>query len=362
MKHLNALNTIHGLGGKKMKLLINFFETSERIWQASLGELIKSGVGEKMANKIVEMRSSIDPQVEWEKLEKENILAVALTDPKYPALLKQIPDNPYIIYMKGDLACLDLPLIAIVGSRKLTEYGNRVTRGFAKELAANNICVVSGLAFGIDAMAHRGALDAKGRTIAVLGNSLDSESISPRSNFQLSEEIISNGGLLISEFPVKTSADVWTFPARNRIMAGMSLGTLVVEAAEKSGSLITANLALDYNREVFAIPGSIFSPQSVATHQLIKAGAKLTTSVKDILEELKLDLPIANEKIQQKSCSLDLTPEEEKIYNFLTHESLHIDTISKLTKLDTSTISSILAILEIKGAIKNVGGQNYIRL
>jgi DNA processing protein len=359
MKYLNALNKIDGLGCQKLKTLMNFFGAAEEAWRASLPQLIESGIGESVAQKIVEQRPGIDPEIEWAKLEKENILAFTIQDEQYPKLLKQIPDSPYIIYMKGNLDCLDLPLVAIVGSRKLTEYGNQVARGFAKELAKSGICVVSGLAFGIDACAHRGALDARGKTIAVLGNSLDAESIAPRTNFQLSEEIIENGGLLISEFPVKTNADVWTFPARNRIMAGMSLGTLVVEAAEKSGSLITANLALDYNREVFAVPGPIFSPQSVGTHKLIKDGAKLVTSAKDVLEELKIG---QIERKPEEVTYIELTEEEAKVRSVLSHESVHIDIIGKLTKLETATISSTLAILEIKGLVKNIGGQNYIRL
>ncbi|KKQ52766.1 MAG: protecting protein DprA protein [Parcubacteria group bacterium GW2011_GWD2_38_11] len=338
---------------------MSFFENSEHIWTASYSELLKSGVGESIAQKIITERASINIENEWEKLQQENILAVSLDDPRYPALLKQIPDNPYLVYMKGDLTCLDLPLIAIVGSRKLTQYGSQVTRGFARDLANSGVCVVSGLAFGVDAMAHLGALSAKGKTIAVLGNSLDKASIAPRTNFQLSEDILAGGGLLITEFPVKTSASIGTFPARNRIMAGMSLGTLVVEAAEKSGSLITANLALDYNRDVFAVPGSIFSPQSTGTHLLIKAGAKLVTCAEDVLAELRLE---SVEKIPEKTANLKLTDDEKKVYTVLSHESLHIDRISKLTKLETSTISSILAMMEIKGAIKNVGGQNYIRL
>lgn len=359
MKYFNALNTISGLGAKKMKLLVSFFENSELIWEASHQQLLASGIGEALAQRIAVERPLIDIEEKWEELQRENIMVFSIEDPRYPALLKQIPDSPYLIYMKGDLKCLDLPLVAIVGSRKLTDYGKLATKGFARDLAKSGICVVSGLAFGVDAAAHLGALEAKGRTIAVLGNSLDAASIAPRTNFQLSEDIINNGGLLISEFPVKTSANVGTFPARNRIMAGMSLGTLVIEAAEKSGSLITANLAVDYNREVFAVPGSIFSPQSTGTHLLIKAGAKLTTCAADILTELRLG-PAPG--MAGNSAALSLTAQEKKVYQTLSHESLHIDRIAKLTKLETSTISSILAIIEIKGAIRNIGGQNYIRL
>jgi DNA processing protein len=359
IKYLNALNTLYKVGPKKMKLLMSFFEDSKQIWEAGFADLAASGIGDAIAQEIVDKRSLINIEEEWEKLEKENIIVVSLDDPRYPALLKQIPDNPYLIYMKGDLSCLDYPLVAIVGSRKLTEYGKQATSGFARDLANNGICVVSGLAFGIDSAAHLGALSVHGKTIAVLGNSLDEASIYPRSNFQLSKEIISNGGLLISEFPVKTSPDVWTFPMRNRIMAGISLGTLVIEAAEKSGSLITANLAVDYNREVFAVPGSIFSPQSTGTHLIIKAGAKLVTCAQDILTELRLE-NVWN--INIKSITLELAGDEKKVHEILSHESTHIDIISKLTKLETSTVSSILAILEIKGAIKNVGGQNYIKI
>lgn len=363
MKYVNALNKIEGLGCKKLKVLMNFFSSAEEVWNASYDSLVKSGIGESVAEKIVAQRPNINPDEAWEDLQKENVLAFTIKDEEYPALLKEIPDSPFIIYMKGDLECLKMPLVAIVGSRKLTNYGSRVARGFAKELARNGVCIVSGLAFGVDAAAHNGALDAKGKTIAVLGNSLDAESIYPRTNFNLSEEILRSGGLLISEFPIKTSPNNWTFPSRNRIMAGMSLGTLVVEAAEKSGSLITANLALDYNRDVYAVPGEIFSPQSEGTNSLIKsARAKLVTSSQDILQELKIESATKYVEKVASEAVLSLTDEEKKVYSALSHEALHVDRIIKLTKLETSAIGATLAMLEIKGVVKNVGGQNYIRL
>lgn len=359
MKYLNALNTIYRLGPKTLRRLIDNFDTSEEIWNASLNELIAAGIHESSAKAIIEKRSSIDPDEELTKLAKENILVFSEHDKEYPSLLKEIPDNPPLIYMKGDINCLNYPLIAIVGSRKLTSYGKQAAYGFSRDLAKMDVCVVSGLAFGIDACAHNGALDAKGKTIAVLGNGLDDASISPRSNFNLAQDILNNGGLLISEFPIHTQANKGTFPARNRIMAGLSSGTLVIEAAEKSGSLITANLALDYNREVFSVPGSIFSPQSTGTNLLIKRGAKMACSVNDIIEELRLDY---YKKETFKPTAIELSENEKVIYKNLNHESIHIDIITKLTKLDTSTVSSTIAILEIKGLIKNVGGQNYIKL
>ncbi|EKE25732.1 MAG: hypothetical protein ACD_5C00050G0002 [uncultured bacterium] len=359
MKYLNALNTICGLGTKSLRKLINNFETYQEIWEASFYQLTEAGMSKLLAETITQERARINPDKEMEKLSAENILVYMDKDPEYPRLLKEIPDNPPLIYMKGDLSCLNLPLVAVVGSRKITNYGAQAAHALSRDLAKRGVCVVSGLAFGVDAQAHKGALEVKGKTIAVLGNSLDNQSIYPRSNFNLMQDILNGGGLLISEFPIHTTPNKGTFPARNRIMAGMSLGTLVIEAAEKSGSLITANLALDYNRDVFAVPGSIFSPQSTGTNSLIKRGAKIVRSVNDIIEELRLDL---EEKESPRSMNVQLSEIEELICNSLSHESIHIDIITKLTKLDTSTISSSLAILEIKGAVKNVGGQNYIKL
>lgn len=360
MKYLNALNKIDGMGPKKMKVLMNFFGSGTKIWQASLPELCQTGISENFCQKIIEKRQTIDPDQEWEKILKENLFLATMEDENYPQLLKEIPDCPYLLYMKGDLSCLKMPLVAIVGSRKLTSYGSQVARSISKEIALREICVVSGLAFGIDACAHKGALDCSGKTIAVLGTALDN--ITPHSNFSLAQEILRSGGLLISEFPLEAQVAKFSFPMRNRIMAGMSSGTLVIEAAEKSGSLITANLALDYNREVFAVPGPITSPQSAGTNMLIKEGAKLVTNADDVLQELKFGKPAKKAEQEEKSCQITLNENEEKIYRQLSHESCHIDIIARLTKLDTSTVSSVLAILEIKGVVKNIGGQNYIRL
>ena len=254
MKYLNALNIIQGVGSQKMKLLTGFFGSSENIWSANINELKNSGIGDALSQKIVIEREKINPDEEWEKLDKENIRAIAHTDPNYPDLLKEITNPPYILYMKGGLKKLNVnPMVAIVGSRKLTAYGKQATFGIARDLARSGITVVSGMALGIDAEAHLGALDGKGETVAVMGSSLEDTIIGPRSNFMLSRRIIENGSL-ISEYPLNTPANAGTFPTRNRLMAGITLGTLIVEAARGSGSLITANLALDFNREVFAIP------------------------------------------------------------------------------------------------------------
>jgi len=358
MKYLNALNKIPGVGSQKIRLLLNFFGQPETIWKADYREFIASQIGEKLADKINSERKNIDPDIEWEKMQKENIRMITLESPDYPLLLKEINNPPYIIYAKGnyDLNCA--PMISIVGSRKFTAYGSQAATAFAKDLAAAGITVVSGMALGIDAIAHRGALDAGGKTIAVLGDGLDDPSIHPRTNFNLSREIM-DSGMLISEFPFGTPPLEFNFPARNRIIAGLSLGTLIVEAGEKSGTLITAQLALDFNREVFAVPGSVFSPQSIGTNSLIKKGAKIVTSVKDILEELDL---AENKNPIGKIIKNPANKEEEIILKLLSTDPLHIDNLAKLSKLGTSVVAATLALLEIKGWIKNIGGQNYIIL
>lgn len=357
MKYLNALNKINGVGSQKVRTLLSFFGTAEKAWRAGLADLKASGMGEVISERIFAERNNIDPDAEWKRMEKENVKMITFDMPEYPRLLKEIANPPYTIYMKGEIDLNGAPMIAIVGSRKFTAYGSQAATTFARDLAAAGITVVSGMALGIDAIAHQGALSAGGKTVAVLGGSLDDKNIYPRNNFNLSREIIENGAL-ISDYPIETPAGLQgNFPARNRIIAGLSLGTLIIEAGEKSGTLITANLALESNREVFAIPGSIFSSQSAGTNALIKKGAKLITSVKDVLEELNLGEDNKNVSIISR---IPETKEEEILLKILSADPLHIDNISKLSKLETATVASALSIMEIKGWIKNIGGQNYI--
>lgn len=356
MKYLNALIKISGVGQKKLKLLADYFESGEKAWSAPQDELEKIGIDEKTIRNILSQRTQINPDEEWELLKKENIKVVSIYNKDYPELLREIPTAPYLLYIKGEFDFNDSPMLAIVGSRKLTAYGKQVAHSLSRELTRSGITVVSGMALGIDTIAHRGALEAGGKTIAILGSSLDDNNIGPRSNYNLSRQIIDNGAL-VSDYPLYTPAAAGTFPSRNRIMAGLTLGTIVVEAAERSGTLITANLALDFNREVFAVPGSIFSPASVGANKLIRSGAKIVTGVNDILEELNIE-----KRIQEKNTKKIIpdSVEEEKVIKMLSHEPTHIDRIIKLTKLGTSVASSTLVVLEMKGSIKDIGGQNYI--
>ena len=358
MLYLNALNTINGVGPQKIKILMSYFGSGEKIWISSLSELMSSGINEKLAQTIITERNKINPQIEWDKLAQENVRAISFFDDTYPTLLREIPSAPQILYVKGDYDFNSAPMIAIVGSRKFSSYGERVATSIAHDLAKAGLTVVSGLALGIDTFAHKGALAGNGKTLAVLGSSLEDKNIGPRVNFNLSRHVIANGAL-VSDYPLATPAAPQTFPARNRLMAGLTLGTVVIEAAPASGTLITANMALDFNREVFAVPGSIFSPSSQGTNQLIKSGAKIVTSVSDILEELNL------EKFQQKKVIQEFIPaskEEETIFKIISNEPTHIDRIIKLSKISTSSVSSILIILEMKGIVKDIGGQNYVAI
>jgi len=358
MKYLNALNKISGVGHKKLKILLDYFGSGEKIWTSSRADLIETGIDRKTIDNIISQREIINPDTELELLAKENIKILSINDDDYPELLKEIPSAPSLLYIKGDFNFNENPSLAIVGSRKLTNYGKQVAYSLSRDLTKSGITIVSGMALGIDTIAHRGALESEGKTVAVLGSSLDDINIGPKSNYSLSRQILENGAL-VSDYPISTPASAGTFPSRNRIMAGLTLGTIVIEAAERSGTLITANLALEFNREVFAVPGSIFSPVSTGANNLIRLGARIVTGVNDILEELNLEKK-ALEKNTKKIIPDSV--EEEKVIKILSGELTHIDRIIKLTKLETSVVSSTLVILEMKGLIKDMGGQNYITL
>jgi len=331
--------------------------------RASAEDLLQSGISEKVAITIAEERKNIRPDRELEKLEASHIRLIPFGADNYPALLSEIPNPPRLLYLRGDINLNERPLLTIVGTRKPTEYGIGIAREFARELAKSGITIVSGLALGIDKEAHRGALEGGGKTVAVLGDGLDDASISPRTHLDLAHAI-ERAGALLSDYPPGTEAAEHTFPARNRIMAGMSLGTVVVEASGKSGTLITANLALDFNREVFAVPGSIHAEGSRGPHALIRNGATLTASLSDILDAL----PLVREREHQKEMSEapekepeNLSANEERLLKILGSDTMHIDALVKHSTLGTSSALSALSFLEMKGLVKNVGNMHYIR-
>lgn len=281
---------------------------------------------------------------------------LSIDNKDYPALLKEIHNPPKELYIKGKIIPQDKVAIAVVGTRKYTQYGKQATLDIAGKLAKLGITIVSGLAKGIDSFAHQAALENNGRTIAVLGTSMDKESFYPASNYTLSEKIAENGAVL-SEYPTGTRGTQFTFPERNRIVSGLSLGVVVVEAPEQSGALITASLAVEQNREVFAIPGSIYEKNSQGTNQLIKMGAKLVNDVDDILEELNLSHLI---KTAPKKKIKPENKQEEIIISILSVQPIHIDEIIKKSKLPTSIVNSCLMILELKKGVRNLGKGNYV--
>ncbi len=285
------------------------------------------------------------------------IVEIKISDKAYPHRLKHIPSAPRAIYCRGNLDLLKSDCIGVVGTRKHTSYGRESCQSIVRRLVENNFTIVSGLALGIDAIAHRATLDNGGKTIAVLGSSIEDRFIAPQTNFGLAKQIIQNGGIVLAEYKTQTRASEFTFPARNRIISGLSLGVLVIEADEKSGSLITANCALDQNRDVFAIPGTIFSPKSLGTNKLIQKGAKLILSADDIIEEYgQLKIPLANKKL--------ISPEgllEEKIIACLgIHGPANLDTIIDFCQDEASKILVRLSIMEIGSKIKQLGSGKYI--
>ncbi|MBU4285126.1 DNA-processing protein DprA [Patescibacteria group bacterium] len=285
-----------------------------------------------------------------------DIKKITIENKEYPAVLKEIHNPPKELYIKGEIINQDKVAVAIVGTRRYSQYGKQACLDIAGKLAKLGITIVSGLAKGIDTFAHQAALENNGRTIAVLGSGMDRKSFSPSCNYELSEKIAEHGAV-ISEYPEGTMGAVYTFPQRNRIVSGLSLGVVVIDAPEKSGALITASLALEQNREVFAVPGNIYENNSQGTNQLIKMGAKLVTRVEDILEELNLSHLLEN---TEKKKIKPENKEEEIILSILSLQPIHIDEIIKLSKLSTSAVNSTLTILELKEVVRNLGKNNYI--
>jgi DNA processing protein len=356
IKYWNAVNQNLKIGPARFKKLYSYFEKMEQAWQASHQELKRAGLEEKVIEYFLIKRKEISPDLEMEKLRKEGIGIITIKDKKYPKLLKEIYNPPALLYIRGKFTKADELAVGVVGTRKPADYGKQITPDIVKELSQNKITVVSGLALGIDSLAHLSALSEKGRTVAVLGSGLDKQSIYPYANRKLAEQIEENGAV-IAEYPCGTLPLKQHFPARNRIISGLSLGTLIVEAPENSGALITARYALEQNRDVFAVPGNIYNRNSAGPNNLIKMGAKLVSSAQDILDELNLNL--ATSFTQTKEIVPD-SKEEEILLKFLSKEPIHIDKLVHQSKLDTATVGSTLTLMEMKGKVRNLGGTNYV--
>lgn len=291
-------------------------------------------------------------------MSNSDIIEFGQNDARYPQLLSHIPDAPRTLYCRGNIDLLQSPCFAVVGTRKLTAYGREAAQDMTTGLVRGGFTIVSGLAIGIDSVAHRAAIDAGGTTVAVLGSGADEKSIYPRTNAGLAREIIEHNGVVISEYPPGTEGYKSNFPERNRIISGLSKGVLIVEADEKSGSLITARCAAEQGREVFAVPGSIFSATSRGTHQLIQKGAKLVASPHDIMEEYEgFQMP------EETARTYGRNPAEQAIIAVLsTGEIMFVDDIMRAASLDSGRTLATLTILELYGAIKNLGNGKYRKI
>jgi DNA processing protein len=356
---LIGLNLIRELTPHRRNLLLDRFRSPQAIWEASEAELAALPGFSEIAKMIGTARREEALDREIEEAKKLGIRIVTLLDSEYPRLLREIENPPLVLYMRGTTEIDTTRTLAIVGTRRTSGYGRGMAKRLAHDLGALGLIVVSGLAVGIDAAAHRGALDAKEQTVAVLGSGFLHPY--PASNKRLFDEI-GHRGTVVSEYPLDTHPAKWTFPQRNRIIAGLSRGVIVVEAPQRSGALITARLALEEGREVFAIPGNVTSTASTGTNRLIKDGATLVESVEDVLFEFPdLNRLIAPSETKSEAVLTSLTDNQRLVYNLVGLEPLHIDDIISRGKLSPTDAAHILLLLQMENLIQEVDGRRYIR-
>jgi DNA processing protein len=353
-EYLTAVYAFNYFGPARVKLLLSYFKTPKKIWKSTKEELTETGLSEKKVLEFEKFRKDFDIENYFSRLKKLKIEVTTVLDKNFPKNLKGLDGAPLLLYYKGSLDCLKANCVAIVGTRKMTAYGREVTQKFSSELANFGITIISGLAYGVDTAAHKGCLSVGGKTAAVLGNGLDT--IYPTENTGLANEIIKTGGAVISEFPLGYPSLPVNFAIRNRIVSGLSDAVIVVEGAEKSGTLLTATHAAEQGKTVFAIPGQITSPLSFAPLFLLKNGAKLATEVKDVLDELDMQVKVDKEKIAK---IIPDTPEEEKLLTILENEPLHLDELVRISGCKTQEISARLTIMEMKGMVRSMGNGIY---
>jgi len=348
-----AFSLFPGIGPVKFKKLLKYFGSAKKAWLSSLEDLKSLNMGSKIPEDLIEFRNKFSPEKVIFKLKKQKINFLTLLDKNYPSLLSQTPNPPIVLYIKGDFDFnnSNSKFIAVVGTRNITSYGTQITKFLVRELTSSGCVIISGLALGVDSIAHSTAIQQRGKTIAVLGCGVDY--CYPAQNALLYKNILSSGGAIISEYPPGQKPSRGSFPSRNRIIAGLSSGTIVTEGASDSGALITADFAFKAGRKVFAIPGPITSSYSKGPNQLLSKGAIPVSSSEDILKTLKLS------RNQKSTNQYKVTPEEKIIVEHLQDGQMHIDEIVKNTKLPAAKISTILSILELKNIVQNIGSGNY---
>ena len=349
-----AFGRVKGIGPVRLRLLISRFGSLADAWQADALQLAGAGLDQKSIAALIAARKSITPERELEAVERAGIVALTWVDETYPRLLRQIDDPPPTLYVRGSIQDVDAWAVAIVGTRRATVYGREVTEMLAGDLVRNRITIVSGLARGIDAVAHQAAIDAGGRTIAVLGCGVDV--VYPPEHRKLAQQIIDHGAL-VSDYPPGTQPDANNFPPRNRIISGLSLGAIVVEADEQSGALITATFAAEQGRDVFAVPGNILNRSSRGTNQLIQKGAKLVLDTNDILEELNLSTVAEHVQVQ---IALPENETERVVLSKLSHEPVRADELVRELELPTEVVTATLALMELRGMVRQASGTSFV--
>lgn len=353
LKYWIGLSAVPGIGKARIMALKGHFGSLKDAWKAPAKELARAGLDHKAAANITACRDSMDLDDQLRLLEKYRVAAIPFDCPDYPPMLAETHDCPALLYVRGDYRKEDENSVAVVGTRRATAYGKQAAEDLAYKLATNKITIISGLAKGIDTIAHRAAIEAGGRTIAVFASGLDI--VYPPDNLKLAREVMEHGAL-VSEFPLGTKPKAENFPRRNRILSGLSRGVLVVESGESGGALITVNFALEQNREVFAVPGSIYSPMSRGPNRLIGEGAKLVSSYTDIIEELNLSV-VSQQLVMQGVVASGGT--ESIIMKHISEQPVHVDEICRASGLDAQTVISTLALLELNGLVRHRGNMTY---
>lgn len=355
-KYWIGFNLVKGIGSVRFQQIRSYFGDLSIAWEAPKAAFQEAGLSEQVISNLIHDRNAIDLDRLYESILEEDVTVLTLLDEDYPKLLREINQSPPVLYVKGKLLPSDEFSVAMVGTRRVSPYGQQIARDASIFLAGHGLTIVSGLARGVDGLAHQNALKAGGRTIAVLGSGVDV--IYPPEHRMLAEAIVENGAV-ISDYPMGTQPEGINFPPRNRIISGLSLATIVVEAGERSGALITADFAVDQGRDVFAVPGNILSPVSKGTNWLIQNGAYPMVSPQDVLDVLNLS---EVEAIQTARQVLPADPTEAKILNIVNYEPTHIDDISNAVGYPIEKVSAALTMMELKGMVQHVGGMRYVAI
>jgi DNA processing protein len=349
-----GFNMVKGIGSVRFKMLLDAFGNAEAAWNASPEAILEVGLSRKIVESFQRVRKGVSLELVSERLSALDAQVLTWEDEAYPRHLKEIDQPPPVIYLRGRLLPEDEWAVAIVGTRRVTAYGRQVAEDVATALARNGVTIVSGLARGVDSIAHQAALNAGGRTLAVLGSGVDL--VYPPENRKLAAQIMEHGAL-VSDYALGTPPDGINFPPRNRIISGLSMAVIVVEAGDTSGALITASFAAEQGRDVFAVPGNINAPQSKGTNRLIRDGAQPLLDPQDVLEALNLTMVTEHQAVR---VALPTDPVESKLYKLLSHEPKHVDEIRAQANMPIETVSATLVMMELKGMVKQVGGMSYV--